>query len=164
MPMMVGFAVCAKPLIELLLTEKWLPCVPYIRIFCFTFAFYPMHTANLNAIKALGRSDLFLKLEIIKKAIGLALLIISIRYGVLAMAYTMIITSIISQIVNSYPNKKLLDYSYFEQIKDISENIILSIIMGALVFCISLLNLPSILIVAIQVILGVGIYLLGSII
>lgn len=163
MPMMVGFAVCAQPLIEFLLTETWLPCVPYIRIFCFTFAFYPIHTANLNAIKALGRSDLFLKLEIIKKVIGLTFLIVSIRYGVLAMAYTMIITSIINQIVNSYPNKKLLGYNYLEQIKDISENMILSIIMGALVFCISLLNLPSLLIVAIQVILGVVIYVLGSI-
>ena len=71
MPFMVGLAVCAEPLVSLILTDKWLPCVPFLRIFCFSFAFYPIHTANLNAIKALGRSDLFLKLEIIKKVVGI---------------------------------------------------------------------------------------------
>ena len=67
-PMMVGLAVCAKPIVLLLLTEKWLGCVPFIQIFCISFAFYPIHTANLNAIKAMGKSQIFLKLEIIKKA------------------------------------------------------------------------------------------------
>ena len=119
MPMMMGLAVCAEPMVELLLTEKWLFCVPYLRIFCFTYSFYPIHTANLNAIKAMGRSDLFLKLEIIKKAVGLAFLLSSIWFGVMAMAYTLLITSVISQIINSWPNKKLLGYSYLEQLKDI---------------------------------------------
>ncbi len=67
LPLMAGMAVCASPLIRLLLTDKWLPCAMYLRVFCFTYAFYPIHTANLNAIKAVGRSDLFLKLEIAKK-------------------------------------------------------------------------------------------------
>ena len=68
MPAMIGLAVCAEPLVQLILTEKWLPCVLFLRIFCITYAFYPIHTANLNAIKAMGRSDLFLKLEIIKNS------------------------------------------------------------------------------------------------
>ena len=66
-PLMIGLGVCAEPIVRLILTEKWLFCVPYLRIFCFTYAFYPIHTANLSAIKAMGRSDMFLTLEIIKK-------------------------------------------------------------------------------------------------
>lgn len=66
-PMMIGLAACSKPLIALLLTDKWLSCVPYLRVFCMIYAFHPIHTANLNAIKAMGRSDIFLKLEIVKK-------------------------------------------------------------------------------------------------
>lgn len=164
MPMMMGLAVCAEPFVKLLLTEKWLPCVPYLRIFCFTFAFYPMQTANLNAIKAMGRSDLFLKLEIIKKILGLALLLCSMWHSVMAMAYTLIISTIAGQIINSWPNKKLMDYSYLEQIKDISENIFLSVIMGAAVYLISLLSLPAFLILIIQIICGISIYVAGSIV
>lgn len=162
MPFMVGLVVCAESLVELILTAKWLPCVPYMRIFCFTYAFYPIHTANLNAIKAMGRSDLFLKLEIIKKIVGLAFLLSSMWFGVMAMAYTLLITSILSQIINSWPNKKLLGYSYLEQLKDISENIGLSVIMGVCVFCVGFLNLSPILTLVIQVLLGAAIYILGS--
>ena len=64
-PVMMGLAACAEPLIRVLITDKWMFAVPYLRIFCITYAFYPIHTANLNAIKAVGRSDIFLKLEII---------------------------------------------------------------------------------------------------
>ena len=114
MPLMMGLAVCAEPFVRLLLTEKWLPCVPYLRIFCFSYAFYPLHTANLNAIKAMGRSDLFLKLEIIKKLIGVAVLAVTVRYGVYVMALSLLFTSVLAQIINSWPNKKLLDYSYID--------------------------------------------------
>ena len=164
MPMMMGLAVCAEPFVKLLLTEKWLSCVPYLRIFCFVFAFFPMQTANLNAIKAMGRSDLFLKLEIIKKILGLVLLFCSMWHSVMAMAYTLIISTVLSQLINSWPNKKLMDYSYLEQIKDISENIFLSVIMGAVVYLISLLSLPAILILVIQIICGISIYVAGSIV
>lgn len=78
-PLMMGLLFCAEPIVKLLLTDKWLPCVPYLRIFCFTYLFWPIHTANLNAVKAMGRSDLFLRLEIIKKAIGLILLLLTIE-------------------------------------------------------------------------------------
>lgn len=69
-PLMMGLAFCAEPIVRLVLTDKWLQCVPFLRIFCITYMFYPIHTANLNAIKAMGRSDLFLKLEIAKKIVG----------------------------------------------------------------------------------------------
>ena len=70
-PLMMGLAFTATSIVSLVLTDKWLPCVPFLRIFCFVYVFFPIHTANLNAIKAMGRSDLFLKLEVIKKVIGL---------------------------------------------------------------------------------------------
>jgi teichuronic acid exporter len=85
-PMMVGLAVTAEPLVKLLLTDKWLPCVPFLQIFCASYALMPIHTANLQAINALGRSDIFLKLEIIKKIVGLSILGVTVFYGVYAIA------------------------------------------------------------------------------
>jgi len=163
MPLMVGMAVCAKPIVSLLLTDKWLPAVPFLRIFCFTYCFFPIHTANLNAIKALGRSDLFLKLEIWKKVFGLIAILATMWISPLAMACSALVTTFISQIINSWPNKKLLNYSYPEQLKDISKNMFLSVIMGAIVYCVTFLNLNMLVTLIIQVLLGVIVYVLGSI-
>ncbi|MCR4742713.1 MAG: lipopolysaccharide biosynthesis protein [Treponema sp.] len=162
MPMMMGLAVCAEPLVRLILTDKWLPCLPFIRIFCFTCAFYPIHSSNLNAIKALGRSDLFLKLEIAKKIVGMIALLSTMWFGVMPMAYSLLVTSITSQIINSWPNKKLLKYSYLEQLKDMLPQIGLSLLMGAVVYSVSFLPLSSWLILIIQIPLGILIYVLGS--
>lgn len=162
MPLMMGLAVCAEPVVRILLTEKWMSCVLFMRVFCFTYAFYPIHTANLNAIKAMGRSDLFLKMEIIKKAIGLAAVFISMWFGVEWMAYSLLITTFIAQAVNAYPNKKLLGYSYGQQILDMLPQIILSCVMGAAVFCIQFIGLNDILTLLIQVPLGALIYIVGS--
>lgn len=161
-PFMVGLAVCAEPIVKLILTEKWLFCVPYMRIFCFTYAFYPIHTANLNAIKAMGRGDLFLKLEIIKKIIGISILLATMWFGVLVMAYGLLLSTIISTIINSSPNKKLLGYSYFEQIKDIIPSIFVSIIMGAIVYVVQYINVAEIFILLIQIPLGIVLYILLS--
>lgn len=161
-PMMVGLGVCAKPLVNLVLGSEWLFCVPYMRIFCFSYAFWPIHTANLNAIKAMGRSDLFLILEIIKKVVGIALILSSMWFGVLAMAYSLLISTILSSIINSFPNKKLLGYSYFEQMRDILPSILLSAIMGIVVYCIQFIGLHDIFTLLIQVPLGVLIYFTGA--
>ena len=162
MPCMVGLAVCAEPVVRLILTEKWLPCVPFLRIFCFTYAFYPIHTANLNAIKALGRSDLFLKLEILKKIVGLTAILSTMWISVLAMAYSALVTSILFQIINSWPNRKLLDYKYGDQFKDMLPQILLSLGMGAVVYCVSFIGLNDILTLLIQIPLGGVLYLAGS--
>lgn len=164
MPLMMGLAVCAEPLIRLLLTEKWLPCVPYLRIFCFSYAFYPLHTANLNAIKAMGRSDLFLKLEIIKKVIGVAVLAITLPYGVYAMALSLLFTSVLSQLINSWPNAKLLGYSYAKQLKDMLPAILLSIVMGLVVYPITFFGWSDWLTLPVQVIVGAAVYIAGSVV
>ena len=164
MPMMMGLAVCAEPLIRLLLTDKWLPCVPYLRIFCFSYAFYPLHTANLNAIKAMGRSDLFLKLEIIKKVFGVIILLVTLQYGVYVMALSLLFTSVMSQLINSWPNAKLLDYAYGHQLMDMLPAILLSLVMGAAVYPIQLFGWSDWVTLPVQVIAGAAVYILGSVI
>lgn len=158
-PMMVGLGVTSTPLVHLLLTEKWLPCVPFLQIFCISFLFLPLHTINLNAIKALGRSNLYLKLEIQKKLVEAIALFASMWHGPMAMAYSLLITNIICQFINSWPNNKLLNYGYREQLKDILPSIFLSLIMGICIFPIHLMNLPNICILSMQCILGILIYL-----
>ena len=162
-PMMMGLAFTATAVVELLLTEKWLPCVFYLRIFCITYMFYPIHTANLNAIKALGRSDMFLKLEILKKIIGLILVSITVNISIEAMAYSLLITSVTSQIINSWPNRKLLNYNYLNQIIDILPNIVLAVFMGVIVYFVEFMGFNSIITLIIQVPLGIVVYIVGSI-
>lgn len=162
-PLMIGLAFCARPIVQLVLTDKWLPCVPYLQIFCVSYLFWPIHTANLNAIKAMGRSDLFLKIEIIKKFIGMILLIITMNISVMAMAYSLLISGLISQIINSWPNRYLLKYSYIDQIKDILPNIVMALIMGGFVYFISYLNLPILVSLVVQILSGGIIYLILSI-
>lgn len=163
MPLMMGLAVCAEPLIRLLLTDKWLPCVPYLRIFCFSYAFYPLHTANLNAIKAMGRSDLFLKLEIIKKVFGVIILLITLPFGVYVMALSLLFTSVMSQLINSWPNAKLLGYAYGHQLRDMLPAMALSCVMGAVVYPISMLGWSDWVTLPVQVLVGAAIYVAGSI-
>lgn len=157
-PLMIGLAVCADTIVRLVLTDKWVSCVPFMRIFCATFIFYPIHTANLNAIKAMGRSDLFLKLEIIKKMIGIILLISTMWFGTIAMAYSLLANSVISLFINSYPNKKLLGYGYLEQFKDIIFEVIIAVFMGMAVFVVGMINLSEIERLCIQIVVGGGLY------
>ncbi|MDT2863444.1 MAG: lipopolysaccharide biosynthesis protein [Anaerovoracaceae bacterium] len=161
-PLMMGLAFCAEPIVGLVLTDKWLPCVPFLRIFCITYMFYPIHTANLNAIKAMGRSDLFLKLEIVKKVVGIALLLSTMWFGVMAMAYSLLISSVLSQIINSWPNRKLLRYGYLEQLKDILPGIALAVLMGYCVNLVGLFHLTNIVTLLIQIPLGAVIHIVSS--
>lgn len=161
-PLMIGFACCADSLVRLVLTDKWLPCVPFIRILSVSYLFWPIHTANLNAIKAVGRSDIFLKLEVIKKAVGLALLLSTMWFGVKIMAYGLIVECLLGLIVNTWPNKKLLHYGYIDQMRDIAPSVLLSMAMGVAVYCVGLISMPEIVKVVAQITLGIVIYVAGS--
>lgn len=158
-PMMVGMAAIAKPLIVILLTEKWLGCVFFLQMSCISLAFWPIHTANLQAINAVGRSDIFLKLEIIKKILGILMLIISIPFGINVMVIGKAIQSFICSIINAFPNKKLLRYSFTEQWKDLIPSLCLSLFMGVVVLSVELLGLNSYITMMIQIPLGGIIYL-----
>lgn len=159
-PMMAGLAGVATPLIRLLLTEKWLFSVPYMQIYCISLAFYPVHTSNLQAINAMGRSDIFLKLEIIKKGIGIVSLVVAVFFfdSPIAIAMTGVFTSFISCFINAYPNKKLINYSYFEQMKDILPAFLASIGMCAVVMMVGQINMNPVLMLVVQIVVGVVLY------
>jgi teichuronic acid exporter len=158
-PIMIGLAVSAEPLIKILLTDKWLPCVPFLQILCLSYALWPIHTANLQAINALGRSDIFLKLETIKKIMGIIILGISVCVNIYAIALGTLISGIIATFINAFPNLKLLDYSYKEQWKDILPSLILSLLMGTLTGSIIFLRLSSWITIIIQIFGGGAVYL-----
>ena len=162
MPLMAGLAATAEPLLRLLLTEKWLPCVLFLRITCFHYAFHPVSTANLNAIKALGRSDLFLKIEIAKHLIAFALLFATITISVKAVAYSTMASSLVFQLINSWPNRKLLDYRYEQQILDILPQILLSAVMGIVVYLLTFLGLRDFHTLLLQCCVGMVFYLGGA--
>jgi O-antigen/teichoic acid export membrane protein len=157
-PLLIGMAACASTIVSLILTDKWLPCVPYMQIFCLTYLSYPIHTANLNAIKAMGRSDLFLKLEIIKKALGLTVLFAFIRVGVMELALSLLFVSTLCMGVNAWPNKQLLSYSIKDQILDILTNLVLALVMGAIVWAEGSIAIPVAFKLVLQVATGVFVY------
>lgn len=157
-PMLIGMAAIAEPMVILLLTEKWVACVPFLQISCITLAFYPIHTANLQAINAMGRSDIFLKMEVVKKIIGLGLLIAAVPFGVYIMVWFKALSSLIATFINAYPNKKLLGYSYSEQVKDLLPSILSAVAMGVIVWGVELLNLNVVVTIGIQIVLGVVVY------
>lgn len=157
-PVMIGLAAVAEPMILILLKENWLPCVPYLQIMCFSYALWPIHTANLQAINALGRSDIFLKLELIKILVGAIALSISLPFGTIVMVSLKPVVSFIASFINAYPNKKLLNYSFTEQWKDILPSFILSLIMGGIVYSIQFLGLNVWITLFVQLTVGVVIY------
>ena len=158
-PLMMGMAFCADTIIRLVLTEKWLPCILFLRIFCITYMFYPIHTANLNAIKAMGRSDLFLKLEIAKKSVSIVLLLLAMRHGVTAIAYSLLIGTVTGMIINSWPNKRLLKYSFMEQMCDILPSVLMAVLMGSMVAVVRFLELSDLITLMIQIPMGAVIYI-----
>ena len=161
-PMMIGLIVISESMVKLVLTEKWLPCIPYLRVFCISYTLWPIHTANLQAINAIGRSDIFLKLEVIKKVVGVSIILITSRYSPYIMAVGTIFSGIISSFINSYPNRKLLNYSYIEQIRDIIPSILISVIMGIIAYVIQLLKYNDMLTILLQIIIGSVIYIILS--
>ncbi len=158
-PMMIGIAVVAVPLVKIILTDKWLPAVPFLQIFCISYALIPIHTANLQAINAMGRSDIFLKLETIKKIIGLIILGISIPLGIYAIAIGQVVSGIIATFINAYPNRLLLDYSYKEQLIDIMPSALISVIMGGIVYMFNNFNIDDWQVLILQVFGGIAIYI-----
>lgn len=158
-PMMAGMAAVAEPLVRVVLTEKWLDAVPFLQIFAVSYALIPIHTANLQAINALGRSDIFLKLEVVKKVMGMVILVASLPFGVYAIALGQVFASIISSFINAAPNKGMLDYRYKEQWKDMLPAFLMSLCMGGAVFAMNALALSPMYLLLLQVLVGAVLYL-----
>jgi O-antigen/teichoic acid export membrane protein len=155
---MFGLAAVAKPLVLILLTEKWLPCVPYLQLSCIIFAFWPLHVANLQAINALGRSDIFLTLEIIKKTLVIVTILVTYKFGVLVMVIGQAIISPIGVAINSWPNRQLINYSLQQQVKDILPAFLLGSGMGVLVFGLTWGITNAYFLLTAQIVLGAVVY------
>lgn len=160
-PLMAGMIATAEPIVRIVLTDKWLPSVPFMQICCISFTFYPIHTANLSAIKAIGRSDIFLKLEIYKKLLGIAVLVVTIILfrSVIAIAWSAVLSGIISTFINAYPNKRLIGYTYSEQIKDLMPSFLLSAFTGGIVFFVGLIQVNIYLKLFFQIVVGMLTYI-----
>lgn len=158
-PVMFGLASTADAIITILFSAKWLPAVPFLRVISIGYCFQILSSTNLMAVNAIGRSDITLKLEFIKKPIFLLLLFAGMLIGPLAIAASVAINSVFAMIVNAWPNRNLIHYSLFEQWKDIFPQFVLSMLMGVIVFLIGQLHMNIVLLFSIQVIVGVLIYL-----
>ena len=158
-PLMFGMAAIAKPLIATLVGEKWLFSAALLVPVCLNLMWYPIHAMNLNLLQVKGRSDLFLRLEIIKKILGVTVLIISIPFGLLAMCWIRIINNFICIYINTYYTGKLVNLGFFRQMKDIMPTLLLSLVMGVIVWLtISILHLPDSVIMTIGIIEGAAFY------
>lgn len=158
-PIMLILAISAKPLTLLLLTEKWLPMVPYMQICCFTFALHPIGSVNMQALSAVGRSDVRLKLEIIKKSVGILLLIMLISYGPLAIAISSAVTSLFSLIIGFIACQLCINYSALKLVKNISPTWLLSLMAGSISYPIVQLDLHPFVIILLQSTSVISIYM-----
>ena len=158
-PLMIGLALVAKPLVMLLLTEKWAPCVPYLQLLCIVGLLYPLHVINLNILMAKGRSDLFFRLEVLKKILVVISIAVTYRWGIIAMIYGQIIVSVVAYYLNSYYTGKLIGYPLKEQVFDFVPYLALGIVMGVAVYSVQWFAFSSnaVLLVS-QVLVGVFFY------
>lgn len=161
-PLLLGLAAVSGQIVKILLTDKWLPSVPFLRLCCIYFVFYNYNVANMTAINSLGKSGIYLKYEIIKKIIIIITIAFTIPFGIYYMIVGEVITGLISSILNMIPAKKYLNYLLREQLCDILGSFLLSIAMSVLIFTFSFLHLNAIVLLSIQIIFGIAFYILFS--
>ena len=159
LPLLTGLLVMAEPLVRQILTDKWLEAVPFIQIFCVAFMTMPIQSSNMSAIKALGYSDITLKLEIIKKILETIILIVSFCINIYAVAWGIVVYNFICIAINLYPCKKVLNYGIIEQIRDTVPYALISAIMGISIYGLSLLECPIGWLLTVQIVLGLIIYI-----
>ena len=162
--MMAGMALVARPFVLVLLTEKWSEAIVYLQLVCLYNAFHVITQTNLQAISALGRSDIVLKLEFIKKPVGILLLIVAIPHGVFAVALTLPLSALFTMLVNMCPNKKLLSYGFGKQLKDLLPALLLTAGMSVAVCFAGMLPLSNLLLLIVQICVGGGVYVLLSVV
>ena len=158
-PMMIGLAIVAEPLVLLLLTEKWAPCIPYLQLLCVVGMLYPVHSINLNVLIAQGRSDLLFRIEILKKILIVIAISITYRWGIIAMIYGQIATSCLAYFLNAYYTGQMLDYPITEQIQDLMPSLTLASIMGGGIYALKyapIVNQSVLLLV--QIMTGIVLY------
>lgn len=163
-PLMIGLLVMSEPIVRLMFTEKWLPCVPYMQIACIQFALEPVQTANVQAVKAMGKGRTYLLMEIIKKVFGIVMIVAVMYQGVMAIAVTAMFVTFFAALVNSTPNRKYLAYTYREQLVDLIPSILLASAMGVCVYWVGKLPVPDLVSIVLQVISGAASYIILSLV
>lgn len=163
-PAMAGLAAMAKPMTLLLLNTKWLPIVPIWQLYCISYAFYVCGMINIQAFNSIGRSDLYLKYDGLKKVIGILILLITVFFfdSVIIIAVGSTLAFALTPILNAYPNSKYIKYSYKEQLSDLLPHLLVSLIMFIIVWTIQLLDLHYFATLIIQAVIGVISYTLLS--
>lgn len=163
-PVMLGLAAVAEPFVRILLTDKWLGCVPLMQVLCFGYIFQPIHTANLQAVKAIGKSGVFLWLEVVKKSIELVTLLVVMWFGVPAIVISLAALNVLFTYVNAFPNKRLLGYTFKEQVTDIFPPLLLAAVMMGAVMLLGSVIANMYLRMAVQIVLGAVLYVLLSLV
>lgn len=161
-PGLVLLMVVAQPFISFLLTEKWMPCVPFLQILCVYYMAEPLLTSYSNVLKSLGRSDLQLKMEVLTKFIGVLLIVIGMRFSALALAISATITAFVSVFIGMVFVRKVVKYSPIDQIKDSCASLLLSFFVGFPVYLMNYIQLPDVVLILIQSALFASLYLLFS--
>ncbi len=166
MPILCGFAMVAEPFVRILLTDKWAECIPYLQIMCIVYALQPLQTSSLQVVKALGKGNLYLVIDLIKKAFGLIVLFVSVFCfeSVFAIIMGALITEIFATVLNIPINKILVKYTFREQFADLLRPVLLTGIMCVAVWLVSLLNISLLLQMILQILVGALVYVLLSVI
>ncbi|MBE6199321.1 MAG: lipopolysaccharide biosynthesis protein [Rikenellaceae bacterium] len=155
--LMLGMAAVAKPMILVLVGEQWLPCVPFLQIICFQMMLYPLHSLNLNMLQVQGRSDLFLRLEVIKKCVTIIPLLLGIYIDIYWMLYGSVVGGFFGYYLNAYYSGPFINYSIREQIRDIFPSFLIALFMFVCLFCISHIAINPFILLPIQIAVGASI-------
>ena len=158
-PLMIGLALTARALVSFVYSDKWLPCVPYLQLMCFTGILNPMQSANLNVLRAQGRSDLYFWTGVLKKVLSFVALGITFRWGIIQILYGQIVSASISYYINSYYTAKFLKYTIWEQVRDVLPVLGIALAMGVGVYAVGLIPVHSqALRLAMQIVAGAALY------
>lgn len=163
-PCMLLFALVARPIVVMLLGEQWLPSVPFLQMYCIVYAMLPIHTTNLQVLNGMGRSDLFLTLEVIKKIVGITILCFTtfVLRNLYAIVGGYIVNALICTFINASPNKRVIGYDYLEQVRDICPAFILAAVAAGAAWPLSLVITSNLLLIVAQLVVMFGVYCLLS--
>jgi len=161
-PLLTGLACVAEPLVRLLLTDKWLPCVPLLQLLCGAGVLYPLHVIHLSALVAQGRSDLYFRLEVIKKCLVVLGILLTFHWGVKAMILGEVAVSAVCYFLNAFYTVRLVSYAWWEQLQDLLPYFGLTVVMGSVVMSTRLLGIENnVLLLVVQILTGVVTYAAG---
>lgn len=161
-PMMAGLSALAHPFVVIIIGHQWEFCSVLLQILCFALMWYPIHAINLNLLQVKGRTDLSLRLEIIKKIVGVIILCSFIPFGIVALCYSRILSSVLCLIINTYYTGKMINVGFIRQMKDFAPTLIISIMMWGIIMAVNSFTVNLYLQISMGIIIGILFYSLFS--